>query len=43
MYMSSVLWSDQNEIVVYRTFREFKKMHVSSAHVAGVDAEVAAG
>eukprot|EP00066_Takifugu_rubripes_P012911 XP_011602177.1 PREDICTED: NADPH oxidase organizer 1 [Takifugu rubripes] len=27
MYMTSVLWSDHNEIVVYRTFREFKKMH----------------
>ncbi|XP_049924749.1 NADPH oxidase organizer 1a [Epinephelus moara] len=27
MYMTSVLWSDQNDIVVYRTFDEFKKMH----------------
>ncbi|KAM7386800.1 hypothetical protein PAMA_009430 [Pampus argenteus] len=27
MYMTSVLWSDQNDIVVYRSFREFKKMH----------------
>ncbi|XP_051243671.1 NADPH oxidase organizer 1 [Dicentrarchus labrax] len=27
MYMTSVLWSDQNDIVVYRTFRDFKKMH----------------
>ncbi|XP_059204596.1 NADPH oxidase organizer 1a [Centropristis striata] len=27
MYMSSVLWSDQNDIVVYRTFQEFKEMH----------------
>ncbi|KAK2893895.1 NADPH oxidase organizer 1a [Channa argus] len=27
MYMTSVLWSDQNEIVVYRTYRDFKKMH----------------
>lgn len=29
MYMTSVLWSDQNDIVIYRSFREFKKMHVS--------------
>lgn len=29
MYMTSVLWSDQNDIVVYRTLREFKKVHVS--------------
>ncbi|XP_040048024.2 NADPH oxidase organizer 1a [Gasterosteus aculeatus] len=27
MYMTSVLWSDENEIVVYRTFVDFKKMH----------------
>ncbi|KAF0032644.1 hypothetical protein F2P81_014934 [Scophthalmus maximus] len=27
MYMTSVLWSDQSEIPVYRTFREFKKFH----------------
>ncbi|KAM4531565.1 NADPH oxidase organizer 1a [Odontesthes bonariensis] len=27
MYMTSVLWSDQNDIVVYRSFDEFKKMH----------------
>ncbi|XP_039978276.1 NADPH oxidase organizer 1a [Xiphias gladius] len=27
MYMTSVLWSDQNDIVVYRTFLDFKKMH----------------
>ncbi|KAM4598083.1 NADPH oxidase organizer 1a [Polymixia lowei] len=27
MYMTSVLWSDQNDIVVYRSFRDFKKMH----------------
>ncbi|CAL8272383.1 unnamed protein product [Lota lota] len=26
-YITSVLWSDQNEIVVYRSFPEFKKMH----------------
>uniref|UniRef100_A0A3Q3W652 SH3 domain-containing protein n=1 Tax=Mola mola TaxID=94237 RepID=A0A3Q3W652_MOLML len=28
MYMTSVLWSDQSDIVIYRTFRDFKKMHV---------------
>ncbi|KAM9393168.1 NADPH oxidase organizer 1a [Pholidichthys leucotaenia] len=27
LYIASVLWSDQNEILIYRTFREFKKMH----------------
>lgn len=27
MYMASVLWSDQNEIVVYRSLKDFKKMH----------------
>uniref|UniRef100_A0A667YDM6 NADPH oxidase organizer 1a n=1 Tax=Myripristis murdjan TaxID=586833 RepID=A0A667YDM6_9TELE len=27
MYMTSVLWSDQNDIVVYRSFQDFKKMH----------------
>ncbi|KAM7372062.1 hypothetical protein PAMP_009257 [Pampus punctatissimus] len=27
MYMTSVLWSDQNDIVIYRSFRDFKKMH----------------
>lgn len=42
MYMTSVLWSDHDEVVVYRTFQEFKKMHVSGAHAAGVDVEVAA-
>uniref|UniRef100_A0A8C9ZT06 NADPH oxidase organizer 1a n=1 Tax=Sander lucioperca TaxID=283035 RepID=A0A8C9ZT06_SANLU len=26
-FMTSVLWSDQNDIVVYRTFRDFKKFH----------------
>ncbi|CAF87705.1 unnamed protein product [Tetraodon nigroviridis] len=35
MYMTSVLWSDHNEIVVYRTFQDFRKMHVSGANVAG--------
>lgn len=27
MYLVSVLWSDQNDIVVYRTFRDFHKLH----------------
>ncbi|XP_030646698.1 NADPH oxidase organizer 1a [Chanos chanos] len=27
LYMTSVLWSDQNEIVVYRSFEEFEDMH----------------
>ncbi|KAK2833524.1 hypothetical protein Q5P01_017413 [Channa striata] len=27
MYMASVVWSDHNEIVIYRTFRDFKQMH----------------
>ncbi|XP_034075784.1 NADPH oxidase organizer 1-like [Gymnodraco acuticeps] len=27
MYMTSVLWSDQSDILVYRTNPEFKKMH----------------
>ncbi|KAF1379441.1 hypothetical protein PFLUV_G00176090 [Perca fluviatilis] len=26
-YVTSVLWSDQNDIVVYRTFQDFKKFH----------------
>ncbi|KAI5619236.1 NADPH oxidase organizer 1a [Silurus asotus] len=28
LYMTSVHWSDQNEIVIYRTFEEFKKLHI---------------
>ncbi|KAG7334959.1 hypothetical protein KOW79_001555 [Hemibagrus wyckioides] len=28
LYMTSVLWSDQNEIIVYRTLEEFKTLHV---------------
>ncbi|KAL4593032.1 NADPH oxidase organizer 1-like, partial [Arapaima gigas] len=27
MFMTSVLWSDQTEIIVYRSFQEFKKFH----------------
>lgn len=29
MYVASVLWSDQSDIVIYRTLLDFKKMHVS--------------
>lgn len=29
MYVVSVLWSDQDDLVIYRTMREFKKAHVS--------------
>ncbi|KAK3520371.1 hypothetical protein QTP70_024053 [Hemibagrus guttatus] len=28
LYMTSVLWSDQNEIIVYRTLEQFKTLHV---------------
>ncbi|KAL2101182.1 hypothetical protein ACEWY4_002943 [Coilia grayii] len=27
MYMASVLWTDQNEIVVYRSLKDFKDLH----------------
>ncbi|XP_030630974.1 NADPH oxidase organizer 1b [Chanos chanos] len=27
MYITSVLWSDQSEVTVYRSFQEFKKLH----------------
>uniref|UniRef100_A0A4W5KXX5 NADPH oxidase organizer 1a n=1 Tax=Hucho hucho TaxID=62062 RepID=A0A4W5KXX5_9TELE len=27
MYMTSVLWSDQNDIIVYRTFKDFKTLN----------------
>ncbi|XP_069762835.1 NADPH oxidase organizer 1-like [Narcine bancroftii] len=26
-YLSSVLWSDRSDVIVYRTFEEFKKLH----------------
>ncbi|XP_007904273.1 NADPH oxidase organizer 1 [Callorhinchus milii] len=26
-FLTSVLWSDQNDVIVYRTFEEFKKLH----------------
>lgn len=38
MYVLSVLWSDQNDIVIYRTLKEFKKMHVSCFFPAGLNA-----
>lgn len=28
LYTASVLWSDQTEVIVYRTLREFKHLHV---------------
>lgn len=28
MFMLSVLWSDQNEIIIYRSFQDFKEFHV---------------
>lgn len=28
-YMMFVSWSDQNNILIYRTFEEFKRLHVS--------------
>ncbi|KAJ7989739.1 hypothetical protein DPEC_G00307650 [Dallia pectoralis] len=27
MYITSVIWSDQNEIIVYRTLKDFKTLH----------------
>ncbi|XP_059509882.1 NADPH oxidase organizer 1 [Stegostoma tigrinum] len=30
-YLASVLWSDQNDVIVYRTFAEFKKLHKTVA------------
>lgn len=29
MYITSVLWSDQSDVVVYRSFNDFREMHVS--------------
>lgn len=29
MFMLSVIWSDNTEVIVYRSFQEFKKFHVS--------------
>lgn len=29
MFITSVLWSDQDDIIVYRTLKEFQKLHVS--------------
>ncbi|XP_068439891.1 NADPH oxidase organizer 1-like [Clinocottus analis] len=28
MFMISVLWSDENEVIVYRSFKDFKKFHM---------------
>lgn len=32
-YMMFVSWSDQNNILIYRTFEDFKKFHVSEFSV----------
>uniref|UniRef100_A0A3B4GMT3 NADPH oxidase organizer 1 n=1 Tax=Pundamilia nyererei TaxID=303518 RepID=A0A3B4GMT3_9CICH len=32
-YKTSVLWSDESSVVIYRRFREFMKMHVSIKHL----------
>ncbi|XP_060757706.1 NADPH oxidase organizer 1 isoform X1 [Neoarius graeffei] len=29
LYMASVLWSDQNEIIIYRTLEEFRTLHIT--------------
>lgn len=29
MFMISVLWSDEAEVIIYRSFKNFKKLHVS--------------
>uniref|UniRef100_A0A4W6GBU5 NADPH oxidase organizer 1b n=1 Tax=Lates calcarifer TaxID=8187 RepID=A0A4W6GBU5_LATCA len=29
MFMISVLWSDETEVIIYRSFQDFKKFHVS--------------
>lgn len=29
MFMTSVLWSDNTEVIIYRSFQEFRKCHVS--------------
>lgn len=29
VFMLSVLWTDQTEVIIYRSFQEFKKFHVS--------------
>ncbi|XP_062401065.1 NADPH oxidase organizer 1-like [Sardina pilchardus] len=27
MFMTSVVWSDRNEVIIYRSFQDFKKLH----------------
>lgn len=31
MFMMSVLWSDRTEVIVYRSFQDFKKFHVRAS------------
>lgn len=33
MFMLSVLWSDQNEIIIYRSFQDFKEFHVRNKYI----------
>lgn len=33
MFMLSVLWSDQNEIIIYRSFQDFKEFHVRNKKI----------
>lgn len=33
MFMLSVLWSDQNEIIIYRSFQDFKEFHVRNKNI----------
>lgn len=35
-YMMFVSWSDQNNILIYRTFEDFKKFHVSEFSIPPV-------
>lgn len=38
VFMMSVLWSDEAEVIVYRSFQEFKKFHVSNKHLPSLRA-----
>lgn len=35
-YMMFVSWSDQNNILIYRTFEDFKKFHVSEFSISQI-------
>lgn len=32
-FMVSVIWSDGSEIIIYRSFKDFKKFHVSKENI----------